>query len=171
VPAASDVSEAILTVVLGLVMLLGVAGVFVPLLPDVLLIWLAALGYGILVEWGRWGPYLFALIIVLGVISWIAEYLLSGLGARIGGGSYWGIVAGGVLGMIGFIVLPPFGALIGMLLGLFLVEFYRLRDLRQAAKATFGMGLGYGLSYGVRLMLALMMTAAWFLWVYLNSPR
>lgn len=152
-------------------MLLGVVGIFVPLLPDVLLILLSALGYGILVEWGTWGPYLFALIIILGVISWVSEYLMSALGARIGGGSYWSIIAGILLGTIGFILFPPFGALIGMLLGMLLVEFYRVRDIRQAAKATIGMGLGYGVSYGIRFMLALMMVGVWFFWVYLNSPR
>jgi uncharacterized protein YqgC (DUF456 family) len=150
-------------------MLLGLFGVFLPLLPDVLLIWLSALGYGLLVGWGKWGPYLFGLILVLGAISWIAEYLLSGLGARIGGGSLWSVSAGIALGIIGFILFPPFGAIIGMLLGLFLVEFYRVRDLRHASKATLGMGLGYGLSYGLRLMLALMMIVAWLAWVYLNS--
>ena len=146
-----------------------IVGIFVPLLPDVLLIWLGALGYGILVGWGKWGPYLFGLIIVLGLISWVSEYLMSGLGARIGGGSLWSVFAGILLGIIGFILFPPLGAIIGMLLGLFLVEFYRVRDLRQATKATLGMGLGYGLSYGVRLMLALMMIVAWLVWVYLNS--
>lgn len=158
-------NEILLTVLIGLVMLLGLAAVFIPLLPEMLLIWGAALGYGLLVGWGRWGPWLFAVITVLGVVGGLAEIWVSGAGGKRAGASFWGILSGLVVGFIGFWIFPPFGGVIGLLLGTFAVEALRLGDAGQAARAMLGIGLGYGASFGVRLVAGLLMIAAWLVWV------
>ncbi|HHH83445.1 MAG TPA: DUF456 domain-containing protein, partial [Chloroflexi bacterium] len=51
--------EVLFTVLLGLGMLIGLVGVVIPVLPDIILIWLSALLYGLLVGWGDKGPWLF----------------------------------------------------------------------------------------------------------------
>lgn len=146
-------------------MLVGLVGIFIPFFPDLLLIWAAALGYGLLVGWGEWGPWLFGLITVLTVLGILAETYVGGAGARMAGASYKAIFAGLILGTIGLFVLPPFGLVIGLLAGTFAVEFLRLRDWRQAGRAMLGMGLGYGASYGVKLVFGALMIGAWLAWV------
>jgi hypothetical protein len=158
-------SESLITVLLGGVMVLGLAGVFIPVLPDISLIWAAALGYGLLVGWGRWGPWLFAGITVLAVVAAAADLWTSGAGARLGGASLWGILGGLGLGLVGLILLPPLGGLLGLLAGTFLVEYLRLRSAERALRATLGMGLGYGASFVVKLILGMMMIGAWIVWV------
>ncbi len=150
----------------GLLMLVGLFGVVAPIIPDAPLIWLAALGYGLLVGWGPLGPYLFAAITVLTIIAASAELWGSGVGARVGGASLWGVAGGIILGLLGLIFFTPIGGLVGLLLGTFLVEFYRLRDARQALKGMLGMGAGYGAAFFVKMFLCLLMIAAWLVWVF-----
>ena len=153
------------TILAGILMLAGMVGIFIPFFSDLLLIWAAALGYGLLVGWGEWGPWLFGLITLLGVVGILAETYLGGAGAQMAGASYKAIFAGLILGTIGLFVLPPFGLIIGLLAGTFIVEYIRLRDWRQAGRAMLGMGLGYGASFGVKLVFGALMIGAWLVWV------
>ena len=162
-------AEVIVTILVGLTMLIGLAAVFLPLLPDMLIIWIAALGYGLFTGWGTWGPWLFGLITLLGAVGAIAEIWVSSAGARHAGASAWGVLGGLALGAVGLIFFTPLGGVVGLLVGTFVVEALRLKDPSQAAKAMLGMGLGYGASFGVRLVLGMAMIGAWILWVVVES--
>jgi len=159
------VTDSLLTVVAGILMLVGLLGIFLPLVPDVLLIWGAALGYGLLVGWGASGPWLFGVITLLGLLAAAAEAWVSGAGAYKAGASAWSILAGLAGGVAGFFLLPPLGMVIGLLAGTFLAEYLRRKDARQAARAMVGMGLGYGVSFVVKLFFGLGMVGAWAAWV------
>jgi uncharacterized protein YqgC (DUF456 family) len=158
-------NDSTITLLVGSLMGLGVLGVVVPIVPDVALIWLGALGYGLFVGWGRWGPFLFAGITLLGILGGLTELWGSGLGARRAGGSIWAIFAGIALGLIALVLLGPIGAVIGLLLGTFSVELLRYRDPRQALRSAVGMGVGLGISFFIKLALALTMIGLWLLWV------
>ena len=155
-----------LTVVLaGLTMLLGLIGILVPVLPDMLLIWGAALFYGIVAGWGMWGPYLFAAITLFGAIGLIADVWMSGWGARKGGASVRSILVGLLFGAVGFVFLTPLGGVLLLLGATFAMEYARLGDAEQALRGMLGMGIGYGASFGVKIGLALLMMGLWVLWV------
>lgn len=157
-------SDTLITLAVALVMLGGIIGTLIPVLPDVILIWGAGLAYGLTVGWGDWGQWLFAGMTILGGLGLLAEVWVSGAGARAGGASIWGILAGFALGAIGLIFLSPIGGFIGLLLGTFLVEYLRLGDRRLALKAVFGAGAGYGVSFLVKLGLSLAMASLWVVW-------
>ena len=159
-------TETSLTLLAGFIMLVGVFGVVAPVLPDAPLIWLAALGYGLLVGWGRFGPYLFAIITVLGIAAAAAEIWGSSVGAKAGGASVWGVLAGLVLGLFGLIFFSPIGGVAGLLLGTFVVEFVRLRDSKEAARGMLGIGVGFGLSMVAKLALVVLMFLTWLVWVF-----
>jgi len=156
-------------IILGSVlMLVGLVDVVVPALPDLLLIWGTALGYGLLVGWGDWGPWLFAGITVLCGVGLFAEVWTSGAGARIGGASAWSIVGGVVAGVILLLVVGPLGGVIALLAGIFLLEWRRHRDSRQAGRAVLGTAVGYGASFFVKFGLALSSVGLWIIWVITN---
>lgn len=157
-------NQTLITFLVALAMLAGIVGSMVPVMPDVVLIWGAGLVYGLAVGWGSWGPWLFAVMTILGGLALLAEVWMSGAGARVGGASIWGILAGFALGAIGLIFFSPIGGFIGLLLGTFLVEYLRLKDRRLALKAVFGAGLGFGASFLVKLGLCLGMTGLWVVW-------
>lgn len=152
-------------VVVAGVMLVGLIGTLVPVMPDLILIWLGGLAYGLLAGWGNVGGWVLAGITALGVIGTLSDIWASSMGARVGGASLWGILGGLALGLLGLIIFPPFGAVIGLLAGTFLVEAWRLRDVGKAARGTLGMGVGYGLSFVVKLVMGLGMIGLWVFWV------
>jgi uncharacterized protein YqgC (DUF456 family) len=155
----------IVTVLSALVMLFGLIGAFLPVIPDLILIWLAALGYGLLVGWGTTGPWFFGGITLLGLVGVVSEVWMSGLGGRVGGASLKSLAVGILLGIVGFIFLTPIGGLVLLLVGTFTMEYYRLGDAEEAFKAVLGVGLGYGASFGVKFLIALIMILLWVLWV------
>jgi uncharacterized protein YqgC (DUF456 family) len=162
------VDDQAVTFLVGMAMLAGLAGSLIPWFPDIVLIWGAGLVYGLAVGWGTWGPWLFALMTVAALVGIIAEVGVSAVGARIGGASGWGIVAGLVLAVLGLIIFSPLGALIGLALGMLLVEGWRHRDLRKAASATAGAVVGWGASFLVKLSVSLWMVLLWGAWVTLG---
>jgi uncharacterized protein YqgC (DUF456 family) len=162
------VDQQAVTFLVGMAMLAGLAGVLIPWFPDILLIWGAGLVYGILVGWGTWGPWLFALMTVAALVGFVAEVAVSVAGARVGGASGWGILAGLMLAVVGMIVFSPLGALIGLALGMLLVEGWRQRNLRKAAAATLGAVIGWGASFLVKFSLSLWMVLLWGAWVTLG---
>ncbi|HEY47109.1 MAG: hypothetical protein AMJ88_10470 [Anaerolineae bacterium SM23_ 63] len=159
-------SEIVIAIIVGLVMLIGLIGAIIPGLPDIVLIWGASLGYGLLAGWGERGIWLFALITLIGLAGLFAEVWVSGTGAKIGGASIRAIFGGLALGLAGFIFSGPIGGVIGLLLGTFLSEYIRLQDANKAAQAMFGMGLGCGASLGIKLLLGMGMIALWLVWVF-----
>ncbi|MBM4425496.1 MAG: DUF456 domain-containing protein [Chloroflexi bacterium] len=148
-----------------LVMLVGLVGTFIPALPSIELIWLAALGYGIFAGFGRWGPLLFTIITLALIIGEVVIWWLGNTTARFTGASWKAVLVSMVLGLIGMFVIPVVGALIGAMLGVFLVEYQRRRNLKEAWKATTGVLWGAGLSFGAQVVIALVMIGWWGVWV------
>ncbi len=79
------------------------------------------------------------------------------------------LVAGGVLGIIGFFVIPVVGLVIGFVLGVFLAELANRRDQRLAWTSTKHAVKGVALSVGVELAGALLATVAWVAGVYVTQ--
>ncbi len=161
-------SQTLITVLVGLVMLAGLAGVILPILPGLALIWLAALGYGLLAGWGTWGPWLFALISLLALVGLAAEIWVTAAGGGAVGTSPWAILAGLVLGVLGLVAFGIPGAVVGLLGGTMVAEYVRLRDWRKSARSALGAAIGYGASYGVKLLLGVGMIATWLAWLLLD---
>lgn len=146
-------------------MLIGLVGIVIPVLPDLILIWASALGYGLIIHWGQNGPIFFALITILGLIGIATEFWVSGIGARRGGASGGAMLIGAILAVVAFFVTGPIGAVVALLLGIYVVEYIRKRDVESASQAMIGAGLGCGASLGVKLILGLGMVATWVIWV------
>lgn len=161
-------SESAITIALGLAVLIGLVGTLLPWFPDIVLIWAAGLGYGLLIGWGPFGPWLFGVMTVIGVAALAADVVLGTAGARVGGASWWGMAAGAAGGLIGFVFFPPFGAVAGFAIGVLLVESLRRRDARQGLRASAGAVIGWGASFVAKFLLALGMAAAWGAWVVLG---
>jgi uncharacterized protein YqgC (DUF456 family) len=158
-------SDNLITVLLGIGMLAGLTGTLLPVLPDVILIWGSALLYGLLIGWGRIGAGLFAGISVLALVAFLAELWVSGLGARRAGASFWSSAGGLAAGVVGLLIAGPIGLIVGMLLGIYLIEYVRHRDPDLAAQATFGLGVGFGASFLVKFLLGMVMITLWVVWV------
>jgi uncharacterized protein YqgC (DUF456 family) len=147
-------------------MLIGLIGLVVPIFPGLLIMWLAALGYGIASGFETLGIVLFVIISLLALFGSLADNLFMGAGARRGGASWLSIFVALSVGILGTIIFPPIGGLILAPIAVLLLEYYRLRDWALARQAVFGMAKGWGLSMAARLVIGFLMMVLWWIWVW-----
>src|SRR5512146_2842038 len=124
------------------VMLFGLFGLVIPVLPGLVIIWVPTLVYGVITGFNWASGILFALITLLMLLGSVVDNLIMGQRARQQGASWLAIAVSLIAGVAGSILFPPFGGLVTALLGLFAVEIIRLRDLRQAFSSTKSMAVG-----------------------------
>jgi uncharacterized protein YqgC (DUF456 family) len=153
-----------LRVLVAVVMLIGLFGLVIPVVPGLTIIWLAALVYGLAAGFNGW---IFGIITVLMIIGNISDNFVMGAKAHEKGASWLAIIASLAAGVIGSIILTPLGGLIAALVVLFLVEWQRLKDKSVAFGSMKNMVIGLGWSILIRFGIGAVMVALWGLWVYL----
>jgi uncharacterized protein len=144
-------------VVAALLVLAGLAGVLLPALPGLPLVFAGLL----LAAWaGGFEQIHVATVVVLGLltlVSFAVDFWATAHGARRVGASRKALV-GAVFGTFaGLFVFPPFGLFAGPFVGALLGELLHGRELRQAAKVGFGTWLGIVLAVVLKLGLAFAM--------------
>lgn len=147
------------------IMVIGLAGVILPILPGIELIWIAALGYGILHGFNWPGVFAMIGITILLAAGLSSDIWITGLGLRSTGTSFVSILAGVLLLIFGSIFFTPF---IGILLGLgtmVMLEFRRHRDVKKAVTSAGSAILGFGLAAGFKLFIGMVMIGIWLIWV------
>lgn len=156
-----------LPLVLLAIMLFGLFSlVFLPVLPGLVIVWLAALGYGLLGHFTAPLPIVFFVIITLLMLfGSVIDNILMGAGARKTGASWVSITAALVAGVVGSILWPPLGGILFSLAALFLVELLRLRNLRSALVSTRSMAIGCGWAIVARFFIGLAMIGLYVAWV------
>jgi len=157
------------------VMVVGLIGVILPIVPGVGFIWIVVLVYAIAERFVTIDPITFAVLTVLGAIGLSADLWMSQVGAKAGGASIWSLLAGLALGAIGATVGAIFlgvgaipGAVIGAIAGVILAEWYQRKDWREAFKAGGGWLVGCTLSGGVQFLIAILMILI-FVWQALRG--
>jgi uncharacterized protein YqgC (DUF456 family) len=140
-----DWPEILLFVAALLVMIIGLAGVILPVLPGIPIIFAAALIYGFLTGFSVIGADTLLIFAILTIIALILDWAAGVVGVRKMGGSRAGMI-GAFLGMIIGLLLPGVGIagfIIGAFAGAFIMELLVNRDSRIALRAGFGSFLGF----------------------------
>jgi uncharacterized protein len=151
-----------------LVMAGGLFGSLIPFVPGPLIIWLAGLGYGIIAGFGSLGWWMFGLMTLFMVAGSLIDNLLMGVGAKQGGASWISIGVGLVAGVLGTLLLPPWGGLVAAPLAVYVYEVYRQGSHAGAIQAIKGMAAGWGVSFLARFGFGLLMMVCWLIWVRLG---
>lgn len=147
-------------VVVGVVILVGLIGIIVPILPGVILI------FGAIAVWayltgGTVAWTVFGIATVLLVISGVVKYTWPGRNMKAAGVSNRTLFVGALLGIVGFFVIPVVGLFVGFVLGVYLSELQRLGGGEQARQSTGHALKGVGLSILIELFGALLATGVW----------
>ncbi len=143
----------------GLAILVGLAGVLVPVLPGTSLILAAVLVWSITTGTGTaW--VVFAVVTTLLVTGAVAKYALPGRGLKAAGVPNRTLVAGGLLALVGFFVVPVVGLVLGFVLGVYLAELQRLGGERAWPSTRFAVR-AVGLSILIELLAAGAAAATW----------
>ncbi len=140
----------------------------VPILPGLVIIWVAALGYGIAAGFGVLGWVMFALITVFMIFGSVIDNVLMGTRAHKEGAPWWVILVALVAAILGsfFIPIPIIGGILAALLTLFVVEWIRRKDWRKALASIKGMLVGWGWAFVIRFIIGVVMIGLWMIWAW-----
>jgi uncharacterized protein YqgC (DUF456 family) len=114
-----------------LIMLIGLAGSLLPLLPGPPIIWLGALFYAWQTDFQQVGWITLSLLGLLALAAVTSDFWVGALGQRKAGASVWASLGSAVGGMIGLFVFALPGMLIGSIIGALLPDWKRWREGRH----------------------------------------
>jgi len=123
--------------------LAGFWGLIIPVIPDLPLIWGGVLLYALGTGFGEISLTTVLLLGLLSASTFLIDYLSTVLGAKRYGASKKGIAGAIVGGIVGLVLFPPFGFLIGAVVGTVFAEIYLAgRTSKEAIRASKGAVVG-----------------------------
>jgi uncharacterized protein len=146
-------------ILVALAILVGLAGIVVPILPGVVLI-VVALGVWALAEGSAAGWGVFAIAVTVIALGQYLKYAIPGHQLKASGVPNRSLVAGGLLGIVGFFVVPVVGLFVGFVLGIYASEYQRIGG-RAAWPSTRAALRAVGWSILIELAAALVATTVW----------
>ncbi|MEP6648495.1 MAG: DUF456 domain-containing protein [Lapillicoccus sp.] len=152
-------------IVTGLFMLVGLVGIVVPVLPGLLLVWLATAIWAF-DHPNRWAWVVFALCGLVYAAGLVTQYLVPGRRLKDAGVRTSTLFLAMVLAIVGFFVIPVVGAFIGFVLGVFLVEMGRHRERGAAWRSTGHALKAVAMSIGIELAAGFVIVVVWLLGVW-----
>lgn len=154
----------IVAIAVGIVMAVGIAGVVLPGLPGLGLMWLAAFGFGLAGGFAEGGWSAFVIVTVLAVIGVLLGVWLPKKATESAGVARRTIWLGVLGGVIGFFVIPVVGVLVGGAMGVFGSELHRQRDGRKAWNAAWRTLTGFGLAAIAQVAVGVVLAGTWAVW-------
>jgi len=142
-----------------ILILIGLAGIVVPVLPGLVLV-----VFGIAV-WAvprgdAFGWTVLGIAAAIALAGTVVKYLLPGKRLREAGVPGRKLALGAVLGIVGFFVVPVVGLLLGFVLGVYLAELGRIGRARAWPSARHAL-TAVGWSILIELAAGLLATAVW----------
>ena len=141
-----------------ILLVLGILGTFLPVLPGLLLSLAGLLIY----KFGTDAPlsmFYVWIFVFLTILSTVLNYVIPARTNRRYGGTRWGSVGSFVGTLVGLFFIPiPFGFLIGMFLGVFIGELmHDVSDKQKAWNSTKGAFIGFLYGTGFNLIVGVAM--------------
>lgn len=156
------------TVIVVLLMLVGLAGVVIPVMPGLLLIWLASVGTTLWMGADASGWLVACLLTLLFVAGTAATIWLPARRGRRGGAPASSLVAAAVGAVVGLVTIPVVGLLFGACAGFVLAEHRRLGDWRRARASLVGVIRAYGVGVVMELFIGVAMIGVWAVAMFLR---
>ncbi len=126
-----------------IVVLLGIVGSFLPVLPGPLTGWIGLL----LLHLTKVVPinrYFLGVTLGVALFVWVLDYFIPAIGTKKFGGTKYGAIGSTVGLIIGLIFMGPFGIVIGPFVGAFIGEIINdAKDINKALKAAIGSFMGF----------------------------
>ncbi|ANY10260.1 hypothetical protein AFB00_21250 [Pseudonocardia sp. HH130630-07] len=144
----------------GLMIVLGLAGIVLPVLPGPLLI-VGGVAVWAIPRGDSVGWWVLGIAVAVTVLGQVAKYLLPGRRLKASGVPTRTLLAGLVLGVVGFFVVPVVGLFLGFVLGVWLAELVRLPDSATAWRSAREALAAVGWSILIELAAGMLATAVW----------
>jgi uncharacterized protein YqgC (DUF456 family) len=149
-----------MTFLVGVAIAVGLVGVLVPVLPGALLV-LGAIAVWAFAETSAAGWAVLTVAVVVIGLSQVVKYVVPGRRLRQAGIPNASLVVGGLVGIVGFFVVPVVGLFLGFPLGVYAAERQRLGSHALAWPSTRHALGAVGMSILIELAGALLAAGAW----------
>jgi uncharacterized protein YqgC (DUF456 family) len=155
-----------LWVISGLLVIAGLAGTVLPLLPGTLLVWAGLLLGAWIDDFTRVSVLIVVVITLLAALAWALDFVAGLMGAKRAGasklalvGAAVGTVVGVFMGLVGVLFMPLVGAAIG--------EYWAQKDQQRAAKVALATWLGLMLGMVAKVVISFVMVGIFLvaLWI------
>lgn len=127
--------ETLTTVIAAVLIVTGIAGLIVPVLPGLILtvigVFVWSCGHSSIFAWS-----VFAAACAFAVVGWLVQYMLPSRRLSEAGIPRRSQLIGLAFAFLGFFLIPVIGLFIGFALGVFAAETERLRDTGKAVAST-----------------------------------
>ena len=146
------------SVLAGLAILVGLAGIAVPVLPGLVLIWGSVLVWSLVardaVAWG-----VLVISSALAISGWLLQYLIPGKRLRDAGIPHRSTIIGLLAGVVGFFVIPVLGLPLGFIAGVYGSEFARVGKAEAWTSTQHALRAAI-ISYGIEFVTGLLIAGA-----------
>ncbi|MDH7478987.1 MAG: DUF456 family protein [Syntrophomonadaceae bacterium] len=140
-----------------IIMLIGMAGTFLPVLPGIPVIFLAMLAFDWVNRFSVLGAHFLLAMFVLAVFSMVAEYFSGVFGAQRYGASKLGKAGALIGGLLGIVLMGPAGIVLGPLAGVLMGELLSGKGMPEAVRSGWGVLLGLIAGTAVKSIIAITM--------------
>lgn len=146
----------LIILIVGLI-IAGLVGVFVPILPGAPLILAGILVYAVWDKFEHISGWTVAILVVLTVVITVIDYISHMIGAKTFKASRKALWCAGIGGFLGLFTGNVFGFIIGPLIGAVIGELIDSQDLRKALSTGTGVFVGFLSGTLVKFVFALIM--------------
>ncbi|WP_298530908.1 DUF456 domain-containing protein [uncultured Algibacter sp.] len=146
--------DIVLIIIAALIMLLGIIGSFLPIIPGPLTSWLGLLILH-LTETIPTNTSFLIITAIIAILIWVLDYIIPALGTKRFGGTRYGMIGTSIGLIIGLIAPIPGGIIIGSFVGALIGELLNKNDTKAATKAAFGSFIGFLTSTFIKFIVTL----------------
>jgi uncharacterized protein YqgC (DUF456 family) len=157
-----------LNVLVVLIMLVGLVGIVIPILPGLLLVWVAVLVWASETQ-STQGWVILGIATALALGGSFLQYALPGRRMTKAGVTTSSTLMGAALALVGFFVIPVIGAFLGFALGVYLAERAKLGSHATAWPSTKHALKAIALSVGIELVTGLAVATTWVIGVIVTA--
>lgn len=153
---------------IAILMAIGLAGVVLPFVPGLPIIWGAALLYGFATSFGSLGTTAMVAITLLAALGIASSLVIPDRAGVASGASRSTRLFAGVMGLIGFFVIPVIGFPIFACAGVLLAQYRETARWDTAMRSTVAVLKGFGAGLIAELGAGFAMVLVWVAWVALD---
>lgn len=162
--------DIILIVIATLLMLLGIIGSFLPIIPGPLTSWVGLLIVHVS-EAVPMNKSFLVITFIIALLIWVLDYIIPAIGTKRFGGTKYGMIGTSIGLIVGLIAPIPGGIIVGPFLGALIGELLHKNDTKIAIRAAFGSFIGFLTSTFIKFMVAIIYLGLYIgiIWEYKNS--
>jgi uncharacterized protein YqgC (DUF456 family) len=144
--------EALLFFGIIVLMLLGMIGIIVPILPGIFLIWLGVALYVWQTGFEVISISMFLLMSILVLFAGTSDLWLPYFGAKKSGAAKRSYLLSTIGALVGSFIVPIIGTVVGFVLGLFIGEYWKHQNADTAVSVSWGGLKGWGIATLIQLV-------------------